>query len=245
MVPVVMLDAKPGPISIDLVKTAVIVVDMQNDFGSKGGMFDRAGIDISGIQGAVAPTARVLATARRAGIKIVYLKMGYRPDLSDLGAPDAPNRVRHLEVFGVGHTIKSPDGKDGRVLIRDTWGTDIVEEIKPKSTDIVMYKHRFSGFYQTELDAVLKNECIKHLIVTGCTTSVCVESTIRDAFFRDYQCVLLADCTSEPIGKDAPTSNHDASILMIQILFGWVSTSEQFLKATEFLAHDRGRGFGA
>src|SRR5437762_11759543 len=73
------IDAKPHPISIDPAKTAVIVVDMQNDFGSKGGMFDRAGIDISGIQEAVAPTASVLACARRAGIKIVYLKMGYRP----------------------------------------------------------------------------------------------------------------------------------------------------------------------
>lgn len=228
---VVTLDAKPTPISIDPAKTVVIVVDMQNDFGSKGGMFDRAGIDISGIQKAVAPTARVLAFARRAGIRIVYLKMGYRPDLSDLGAPDAPNRVRHLELFGVGQTIKTPHGKDERVLIRDTWGTDIVEELKPQSDDIVMYKHRFSGFYQTELDAVLKRASIKHLIVTGCTTSVCVESTIRDAYFRDYQCVLLTDCTSEPIGNDAPTSNHDASVLVMQILFGWVSTSEQFLKA--------------
>src|SRR5437016_13332790 len=105
------LDAKPEPITLDTAKTAVLVVDMQNDFGSKGGMFDRAGIDISGIQKAVAPTARVLAFARRACIKIVYLKMGYRPDLSDLGAPDAPNRVRHL-ALGVGQTIKTPDGKD-------------------------------------------------------------------------------------------------------------------------------------
>ena len=231
MAHVVTLDARPRPISLDLGKTAVIVIDMQNDFGSKGGMFDRAGIDISGIQKAVAPTARVLESTRRAGIKIVYLKMGYRADLSDLGAPDAPNRVRHLEMLGVGQSVKTPDGRDGRVLVRDTWGTDIVEELKPQSADVVMYKHRFSGFYQTDLDAVLKQSSIKHLIVTGCTTSVCVESTIRDASFRDYQCVLLKDCTSEPIGKDAPTSNHDASILVMQILFGWVSTSEQYLKA--------------
>jgi ureidoacrylate peracid hydrolase len=193
----VTLDAKPTPISIDPTKTAVLVVDMQNDFGSEGGMFQRAGIDIAGIQNAVAPTAKVLACARRAGMRIVYLKMGYRPDLSDLGAPDAPNRVRHLEVFGVGQPVKTPDGKEGRVLIRDTWGTDIISALRPQADDVVMYKHRFSGFYQTELDAVLKKASIKHLIVTGCTTSVCVESTIRDAFFRDYQCVLLSDCTSE------------------------------------------------
>ncbi len=229
---IVTLDAKPEPIAIDPTKTAIIVVDMQNDFGSKGGMFDRAGIDISGIQRAVGPTARVLAAARRMGIKIVYLKMGYCSDLSDLGAPDAKNRVLHLQRLGVGQTIKAPNGKDYRILIRDTWGTDIVNELKPQAEDIVMYKHRFSGFYQTDLDLVLKKAGIKHLVVTGCTTSICVESTIRDAFFRDYLCVLLTDCTSEPIAHDAPRSNHDATLLLMELMFGWVLTSEQFLNAT-------------
>src|SRR6266705_715125 len=90
------IEASPEPITIDIARTAVIVVDMQNDFGSKGGMFDRAGIDISGIQKAVGPTAKVLASAREASIKIFYLKMAFRPDLSDLGAPDSVNRLRHL-----------------------------------------------------------------------------------------------------------------------------------------------------
>jgi ureidoacrylate peracid hydrolase len=232
MTHILTLDAKPEPIAIDPAKTAVIVVDMQNDFGSVGGMFDRAGIDISGIQRAVGPTARVLAAARCMGIKIVYLKMGYRPDLSDLGAPDAKNRMLHLQRLGVGETIEAPDGKEYRVLIRDTWGTDIVTELKPQAEDIVMYKHRFSGFYQTDLDLVLKKAGIKHLVVTGCTTSVCVESTIRDAFFRDYLCVLLTDCTNEPIAHDAPRSNHDATLLLMELMFGWVSTSEQFVSAT-------------
>jgi ureidoacrylate peracid hydrolase len=232
MTHILTLDAKPEPIAIDPAKTAVIVVDMQNDFGSVGGMFDRAGIDISGIQRAVGPTARVLAAARRMGIKIVYLKMGYRPDLSDLGAPDAKNRMLHLQRLGVGETIEGPDGKEYRVLIRDTWGTDIITELKPQAEDIVMYKHRFSGFYQTDLDLVLKKAGIKHLVVTGCTTSVCVESTIRDAFFRDYLCVLLTDCTNEPIARDAPRSNHDATLLLMELMFGWVSTSEQFVSAT-------------
>src|SRR5438552_12501130 len=99
------IDAKPAPIAIDTAKTAVIVVDMENDFGSKGGMFDLAGIDISMIQKAVGPTAKVLAAARNAGIKIVYLKMGYRPDLSDLGAPDSVYRTRHLQIMHVGKTV--------------------------------------------------------------------------------------------------------------------------------------------
>jgi ureidoacrylate peracid hydrolase len=82
-----MIEAEPEPISIDLSKTVVIVVDMQNDFASKGGMFDRAGIDISMVPSAIGSTKRVLAAARDAGIKIIYLKMGYRPDLSNAGPP--------------------------------------------------------------------------------------------------------------------------------------------------------------
>jgi ureidoacrylate peracid hydrolase len=203
---------------------------MQNDFGSEGGMFQRAGIDISMIRRAVAPTARVLAAARKAGIKIIYLKMAFRPDLSDAGSPDSPNRVRHL-LFGVGKAVRAPNGAESRMLIRDTWNTDILPELTPKAADIVLYKHRFSGFYQTELDSTLKRLGVKYLIVTGCTTSVCVESTIRDAMFRDYSCVLLADCTAEPIGHDLPRTNHEASLLVIQTLLGWVSGSEEFIRA--------------
>src|SRR2546430_10417217 len=189
------IDANPEPISIDPVRSAVLVVDMENDFAAKGGMFDRAGIDISGAQKAIAPIAKVLAAARQAGLKIIYLKMGYRPDLSDLGPNDSVNRIRHLK-FGVGQKIQAPDGRESRVLIRDTWDTDIVPELKPQRNDIVIYKTRFSGFYQTDLDATLKKFGIKYLIFTGVTTSICVESTVRDA---DYLCVLLRDCMSEPM----------------------------------------------
>src|SRR3989440_4066138 len=226
----VTLNAKPEPIAIDPARSAVIVVDMENDFAAKGGMFDRAGVDISGAQNVIAPTAKVLSAAREAGLKIIYLKMGYRPDLSDLGATDSVNRTRHLK-FGVGQKIQAPDGRESRVLIRDMWDTDIVPELKPQASDIVIYKTRFSGFYQTELDATLKKFGIKYLIVTGVTTSICVESTVRDAMFRDYLCVMLRDCMSEPIGRDLARTNHDASLLNTEVLFGWVSHSDQFLKA--------------
>jgi ureidoacrylate peracid hydrolase len=170
------LDAKPEAITLDPVMTAVIVVDMQNDFGSKGGMFDRAGIDISGIQEAVGPTAKVLAAARKLEIKIIYLKMGYKPDLSDLGAPKSVNRVRHLRL-GVGEKIIAPDGNESRILIRDTWNTDIVPELKPQPGNDVIYKTRFSGFFETGLDTRLKKFGVTHLIIMGCTTSICVDST--------------------------------------------------------------------
>jgi len=226
----VTLNAKPEPIAIDPARSAVIVVDMENDFAAKGGMFDRAGVDVSGAQKAIGPTAKVLAAARQAGLKIVYLKMGYRPDLSDLGATDSVNRTRHLK-FGVGQKIQTPDGRESRLLIRDTWDTDIVPELKPQASDIVIYKTRFSGFYQTDLDATLKKFGIKYLIVTGVTTSICVESTVRDAMFRDYLCVMLRDCMSEPIGHDLPRTNHDASLLNAEVLLGWVSDSDQLIKA--------------
>lgn len=229
----IVLPAQPEPMNIDTAKTALIVVDMQNDFGSKGGMFDRAGIDISGIRKAVLPTARVLASARKAGIKVIYLKMAFRPDLSDAGPPDSPARINHLEHLNVGKIIKAPNGAESRILIRDTWNTDILEELAPKSGDVVIYKNRFSGFYQTDLDAILKRMGIRHLVVTGCTTSVCVDSTIRDAVFRDYRCVLLADCTAEPIGEGLPRSNYEASLLVVRTLLGWTSSSDEFIRALE------------
>lgn len=230
----VRVDARPASIDINISRSAVIVVDMQNDFGAEGGMFHRAGIDISAIRAAVAPTRNVLTAARRAGILIVYLKMAFKPDLSDAGPAESPNFSRH-SLLGVGTPIQAPNGDASRVLIRDTWNTDILAALVPLDEDIVIYKHRFSGFFETDLDAILKRRGINQLIVTGCTTSICVESTIRDAMFRDYSCVLLEDCTAEPIGNDFPRSNHDASLLAIQLLLGWVSSADNFVGALESL----------
>jgi ureidoacrylate peracid hydrolase len=226
------VSAKPDTVALDPSQTAVVVVDMQNDFGSEGGMFALAGIDISGIRNAIAPTARVLAAARQVGLPVIYLKMGFNPDLSNAGGLEAPNWIKHRSMR-VGDVTTAPDGTASRILIRDTWNTEIVPELTPESGDTVIYKHRFSGFYETELDQVLKDRSIKSLIFTGCTTSVCVESTIRDAMFRDYTCLLLEDCTAEPIGSGPPRSNHDASLLVIQILFGWVSNSNELITALE------------
>jgi ureidoacrylate peracid hydrolase len=134
-------------------------------------------------------------------------------------------------ILHFGEIVRAPDGRESRILVRDTWNTDIVPELKPQTGDVVIYKTRFSGFYQTDLDMILKKLGTRHLIITGCTTSVCVDSTIRDAMFRDYQPVLLADCTGEPIGYGLPRSNHEASLLTVQVNLGWVSSSHEFIKA--------------
>jgi len=205
----VVIDARPGAVTIDTSTTAVIVVDMQNDFGSKGGMFERAGIDISGIQKAVAPTARVLDAARKAGVKVFYLKMAYQPDLSDLGEPDSVNRVRHLQL-GVGQHVTAPDGRPSRVLVRDTWNSEIVDELKPHPSDYVLVKKRRNAFHATELDFHLRARGVDTLIVGGVATNLGVENTVRDGWDRDYNMVVVPD-----ISVASPAAAHDYCITSV------------------------------
>jgi ureidoacrylate peracid hydrolase len=176
----------------------------------------------------------VLAASRAAGISIIYLKMAFQPDLSDMGPLGSPN-WRDQSQVGVGMATRTPKGEPSRIAIRGTWNSSVLSELKPEPSDIVMYKNRFSGFFQTDLDATLKRLGARTLIVTGCTTSVCVESTIRDATFRDYIPVLKTDCTAEPIGRDLKRSNYEASLLLIETVFGWTSTSEEFIKSLKMI----------
>jgi ureidoacrylate peracid hydrolase len=225
---IVSISARPAPLTIDLAQTAVLVVDMQNDFGSSGGMFDLAGIDLSVIQQAVPPSRRVVAAARRVGVPIIYLKMAHRPDLSDTGGPRSPHWFHHQRM-AVGQQVTTPAGQPSRILIEGTWNTEILPELAPHPGDIVVSKHRYSGFFETDLDAQLRTLSTRNLVVTGCTTSVCVESTIRDAMFRDYICLLLEDCTGQPVFPGSSFATHQASLLIIQSMFGWVSDSTALL----------------
>lgn len=226
------INAEPAAFSFQADTAAILVIDMQNDFGATGGMFDLAGIDISLIRRAVAPTAQVIKAGRAAGLAIVFVKMAFRPDLSDTGGETSPTWIKHLPLQ-VGKKVRAPDGASSRILIRDTWNTAILDELAPQAGDVVLYKNRFSAFFKTELDCTLRNLGIRTLIVVGCTTSVCVESSIRDAAALDYSCVLLRDCTAEPIGQQFERSNHDASLHAIATMFGWLSDSSDFLRAVE------------
>ena len=229
-IPSIIVQARPEAFSFDPLRTAVLVVDMQNDFGADGGMFARAGVPIESIKEVVEPIVQVLRAARTARIPVIYLQMQFEPDLSDAGGPGAPNLVKH-QFLGIGEATVSPNGRSGRVLVRDTWNTEIIPELTPEPDDIIVSKHRFSGFFETQLDAILSERQVESLIVTGCTTSVCVESTIRDAAFRDYRCLLLADCSAEPLGSEHARTNHEASLVTIEALFGWVANSSAFLEA--------------
>jgi ureidoacrylate peracid hydrolase len=226
----VAVTTRGGELLLDVERTAVVVVDMQNDFVSEGGMFDQNGVPTAAVRAVVPTIRRVLEAARDRGIPIVFLKMGYRPDLSDLGEEGSVNRDRHLR-FGVGRVTQAPHGGESRPLIRDTWGTDIVAELAPQTVDTVIYKHRFSGFYETELHDTLQHMDVRDLIFTGCTTSICIDSTIRDAMFRDYRCLVLEDCMAEPIGGNLERTNHEATLLTLQTLLGWVGNSSDLLTA--------------
>jgi ureidoacrylate peracid hydrolase len=223
------IEARPESVAFDPRHTAVLVIDMQNDFGSPGGMFGRAGIDLGEIAAAAVATRPVLRAAREAGIPVVYLKMEHAPDLSDLGPAEGPHWVKHRPLR-VGDPVVDPDGFESRILIRDTWNTEIVDELAPEPGDLIVSKHRYSGFFETELDDILRDVGATHLLITGCTTSVCVESTVRDAMFRDYSCIVLEDCTAEPIGSGLSRTNKESSLLVIETLFGWVLSAGAVLE---------------
>src|SRR3954464_14722611 len=216
----VAVDAQPEAVTLDPARTAVVLVDMQNDFGAEGGMLARGGSDLTEVRATIAPTIRMLEATRRAGIQIIYIKMGFLPDLSDAGTPETPNRRKRVRR-GVGQAVTAPDGSPSAILIHDTWNTEIVDELAPAPGDIVIRKNRYSAFYNTNLDDILEERSITTLVVGGWTTSVCVESTIRDAMFRNYTCLLLTDCTAEPHGQE----NYAASLRIIERQFGWLCAS--------------------
>jgi nicotinamidase-related amidase len=158
--------------------------------------------------------------------------LGFAFERTDLVPPAPPVLMTALEdASQYGFELVHPGVS--RTLVRGTWGTEILPELAPKDGDIVVAKHRYSGFFETELDAILREDGIDSLIFTGCTTSVCVDSTLRDAFYRDYRCLLLSDCTGEPLGSELARSNHEASLLVIETLFGWVSDSSALLRALQ------------
>jgi ureidoacrylate peracid hydrolase len=221
--------ARPEPFEFRPAETAVVVIDMQNDFGAAGGMFDRAGVDIGQIRATIAPIRRVLAAARSFAMPVVYLKMAYQPDLADFPPPGSRTARAHRR-FGAGSEVPTPNGS-GRILIRDTWNSAILDELRPEPGDVELYKHRISGFFGTSLDEVLRDRSITSLIFTGCTTSVCVESTLRDASYRDYRALMLEDCCAEPARPGTDDFNHARSVALVEGLWGWVGRSGDLLDA--------------
>ena len=219
--------AEPDPIRIDLLKTAVIVVDMQNAFVKKGGYFDLAGYDLSGVEGIIAPCREIITAARQKGAKIIYFQMGCSPDFSDRGPSDSP---LNLKSKGLNLFHRRPDLKD-KFYIYGTWGADIIEELRPRPEDIVVKKQKYDGFIGTNLEIILRTFGIQYLSFIGTATNICVESTLRHAFFLDYFPILISDAVSQA----GSSITQQATIQNVKTHFGWVTTSENFLAGLENL----------
>jgi ureidoacrylate peracid hydrolase len=217
------IEAQPEPIRVAPPESAVIVVDMQNAFAKEGAYFDLAGFDISATQRIIAPCQKIIRAARGKGIKIIYFQMGFSQDLSDKGAPDSPSSIKSRVLSRL---REHPEWRE-KLYIYGTWGAEIVEELSPQQQDIVVKKQKYDGFMGTNLDIILRTLGINTLFFIGTATNVCVESTLRHAFFLDYFSVLLSDAVS-PLG---PAVTQEATIFNVESNFGWVTSSEKFLDA--------------
>ena len=217
------LKAKPTSISIDFGQTALIVVDMQNAFASKGGMFDLAGFDISGALRVIEVNRELLGAARRAGIKVIYLQMTFKRDLSDAGDPSSPAYHKELALI----MMRSRPELQGKLLIEGTWDWRIVDALTPEPGDLVIRKTRYNGFHRTNLEACLLAANIRYLLLTGIAPNVCVESTARSAFFNDFWPILIEDA----MNHSGPDFNRQATLWNFEHVFGWVTNSAQTFEA--------------
>lgn len=185
-------------VKLNLGSTAILVVDMLNDFLKPGGKMVLEGGEVL-----IPPMRRLLARARKAGMPVVYVNDSHRPGL------------REDREFN----------KRSQHCIEGTWGAEVIDELKPTKKDFVVFKHRFSGFYETDLDVTLKDLCIETVIVMGVVTNICVRSTIHDAFFRGYMVIVPRDCVMATGEREQESSLYD-----IETHFGDVSTSEKVIE---------------
>lgn len=217
------LQAEPEPITIDLARTAVVMIDMQRDFLEHGGFGEALGNDVSLLNVAVAPCKKLLDSARRKRILVVHTREGHRPDLSD--APKAK-----LERGSPSLRIGAP-GPMGRILIRGEPGHDIIPELYPEAGEPVVDKPGKGAFYATDLHSILQNRGIEALIVCGVTTEVCVHTTVREANDRGYRCIVPGDCCASYFPEF-----HAMGLRMIKAqggIFGWVTDSAQLVAALD------------
>jgi biuret amidohydrolase len=213
------IDAEPAPLDVDLVKAALVIIDMQRDFLEPGGFGAALGNDVSRLKAAVGPCRDVLAAFRRHGVLVIHTREGHRADLSD-----APHHKvqRGDPQFRIGAR-----GPMGRILVRGEPGHDIIPELYPVAGEPVIDKPGKGAFYQTDFDLMLRNRDIDTLFVCGVTTEVCVNTTVREANDRGYRCVVLSDCCASYFAEF-----HDMGLKMIKAqggIFGSVTSAKAVL----------------
>jgi len=219
----IIMSAEPYELELDPANTALVIIDMQRDFVQPGGFAEALGNDVSLLRSTIEPTRRVLSAARQIGMLVIHTREGHRPDLSDC-PPSKLARGRAAKRIG-------DPGPMGRILVRGEVGHDIIPELAPKAGEVVIDKPGKGAFFATDLELILRDRSVKTLIVCGVTTEVCVNTTVREANDRGYECVVLSDCVGSYFHEF-----HVAALAMIKAqggIFGWVSDSKRALRALE------------
>jgi nicotinamidase-related amidase len=210
--------------------TALIIIDMQTDFCGKGGYIDGLGYDLSMSRACIEPISKVLALFRKKGFWVLHTREGHRPDLADLPA-NKRWRSRVLQNGAAGQPGIGDVGPCGRVLVRGEPGWEIIPELAPLEGESIIDKPGKGSFCATDLDLILRQRGIRNIVLTGITTDVCVHTTMREANDRGYECVVLSD----GVASYFPEFQR-VGLEMIKAqggIFGWVSSSDDFIKALE------------
>jgi len=213
--------AQPFAYNFEPGKTALIVIDMQRDFVEPGGFGATLGNDVNLLQAIIPTTKKLLDVCRRAGITVIHTRESHRPDLSD--CPPA-KRLRGNPSLRIGDA-----GPMGRILVRGEPGVQIVSELAPLPGEIVIDKPGKGAFYATDLGEILRLKGINHLLFAGVTTEVCVQTTMREANDRGYDCLLIEDATESyfPAFKKAAIEMIRAQGAII----GWTASCTQLADA--------------
>jgi nicotinamidase-related amidase len=216
------VDADPQRIVVDASKTALLIVDMQNDFCTQGGWLDVIGVNYERDRKPIQPLSQLVPECRAKQIPIIWLNWGVRPDLLNI----APSVLHAHNPKGERIGLNELTPRQSHVLRKGDWGAEIVDELNPGNQDIHVTKHRFSGFWDTELDSILRNMGITTLFVGGVNMDQCVLSTFQDATFLGYDCVLLEDCSA----TTSPAYCIASTIYNVKLLYGFIAQSEALLK---------------
>jgi nicotinamidase-related amidase len=218
------LPTETKTLRLDLAKTAILVIDMQNDFCHPDGWLAHIGVDVTPTHRAIAPLQALLPALRHQQVPVIWVNWGNRPDLSNISAA-----IRHVyNPTGAGVGLGDPLPKNGApVLQKDSWAAAVLDELEQRPEDIRVDKYRMSGFWDTPLDSILKNLGRTTLFFAGVNADQCVMLTLQDANCLGYDCILLSDCTA----TTSPDYCWQATLYNVKQCFGFVTDSQVLLQA--------------